>query len=285
MWVPEDGGYLLFSDIPPNRVMKWRRGAAASVYLEQSGFLGPTPRPEHIAPDEPGSNGLLLDPQGRLVLCQHGERQVGRMLAPLAAPAARYEPLADAFDGKRFNSPNDAVFHKNGDLYFTDPPYGLTQKMQDPDKDLPFQGVYRRTKAGEVQLLTAAMSRPNGIAFSPDYRTLYVANSDPQRAIWMEFTVLEDGLLGDGRVLFDATAMVPRLKGLPDGLKLDRHGNLFATGPGGVLVLTPNGEHLGTLCTGEATSNCAFGEDGRSLFVTADSYLLRIRLETTGFGF
>jgi gluconolactonase len=285
LWVPEDGGYVLFSDIPPNRVMKWQRGAGLSVYLEQSGYLGPIPRPNHIAPDEPGSNGLLLDPQGRLVLCQHGERQVGRMLAPLHAPEPRYEALADAFANQRLNSPNDAVFHQNGDLYFTDPPYGLTRKMQDPDKRIPFQGVYRRGADGVVTLLTAELSRPNGLAFSPDYRTLYVANSDPARAVWTAFPVLDNGQLGDGRVLFDATHLVPRLKGLPDGLKVDRHGNLFATGPGGVLVLTPTGEHLGTLCTGEATSNCAFGEDGKSLFVTADSYLLRIRLETIGFGF
>ena len=285
LWIPEDGGYVIFSDIPPNRVMKWQQGRGLSVYLEQSGYLGPIPRPDHIAPDEPGSNGLLLDPQGRLVLCQHGERQVGRMAAPLSAPAPRYEAVADAFEGARFNSPNDAAFHQNGDLYFTDPPYGLTRKMQDPEKDLPFQGVYRCSKDGEVTLLTKQMSRPNGVAFSPDYRTLYVANSDPQRALWMAFPVKGDGTLGEGRVLFDATSFVGRLKGLPDGLKVDRLGNLFATGPGGVLVLTPGGEHLGTLCTGEATSNCAFGDDGRSLFVTADRYLLRIRLETTGFGF
>ena len=285
LWIPEDGGYVIFSDIPPNRVMKWRSGEGVSVYLEQSGYLGPIPRPGHVRPDEPGSNGLLLDPQGRLVLCQHGERQVGRMIAPLSAPAPRYEAVADAFDGKRLNSPNDAVFHRNGDLYFTDPPYGMARKMQDPEKALPFQGVYRRSRDGAVTLLTDQMSRPNGLAFSPDYRTLYVANSDPKRAVWMAFPLQADGTLSEGRVLFDATPLAGQLKGLPDGLKVDRLGNLFATGPGGVLVLTPSGEHLGTLHTGEATSNCAFGEDGRSLFVTADRYLLRVRLKTIGFGF
>jgi gluconolactonase len=285
LWIPQDGGYVLFSDIPPNRVIRWQAGEGTSVYLDKSGYLGPTPRPRHIAPDEPGSNGLLLDPEGRLVLCQHGERQVGRMRAPLDAPKASYEPIAERFDGKRFNSPNDATFHRNGDLYFTDPPYGLTRKMEDPSKDLPFQGVYRCARDGTVTLLTKAMSRPNGIAFSPDQRTLYVANSDPKRAIWMAFPVAADGTLGEGRVLFDATSMVGREKGLPDGLKVDRNGVLFATGPGGVLVITPDGRHLGTLRTGEATSNCAFGEDGATLFVTADSYLLRMRLRTTGFGF
>lgn len=281
VWI-EDGGYLLFSDIPPNRTIKWQSGMGTSVYLSQSGYLGPIPRPDHIAPDEPGANGLLLDHQGRLVLCQHGERQVGRMNAPLSAPEPDFTPLAKTIDGKRFNSPNDAVFHRNGDLYFTDPPYGLTRKMEDPNKDLDFQGVYRAKPDGTVTLLTKEMSRPNGIAFSPDYRTLYVANSDPKRAIWMAFPVEDDGTLGAGRVLFDATSMVPDNKGLPDGLKIDTAGNLFATGPGGVLVLTPDGEHLGTLRTGEATSNCAFGEDGSTLFVTADSLLLRIRLAARG---
>ncbi|MFT4841731.1 MAG: gluconolactonase [Planctomycetota bacterium] len=281
VWIPEDGGYVLFSDIPPNRTMKWQRGAGVSVYLQQSGYLGPIPRPNHIAPDEPGANGLLLDQQGRLVLCQHGERQVGRMNAPLSAPKADYTALAKTFNGKRLNSPNDATFHKNGDLYFTDPPYGLTRKAQDPNKEIDFQGVYRATPDGTVTLLTKEMSRPNGIAFSPDYQTLYVANSDPKRAIWMAFPVRPDGDLGEGRVLFDATSMVGDRKGLPDGLKIDVHGNLFATGPGGVLVLTPAGKHLGTLMTGEATSNCVFGEDGRTLFVTADSLLLRIELATT----
>jgi gluconolactonase len=281
VWIPEDGGYVLFSDIPPNCTMKWQRGAGVSVYLQQSGYLGPIPRPNHIAPDEPGANGLLLDQQGRLVLCQHGERQVGRMNAPLSAPKADYTALAKTFNGKRLNSPNDATFHKNGDLYFTDPPYGLTRKAQDPNKEIDFQGVYRATPDGTVTLLTKEMSRPNGIAFSPDYQTLYVANSDPKRAIWMAFSVRPNGDLGEGRVLFDATSMVGDRKGLPDGLKIDVHGNLFATGPGGVLVLTPAGKHLGTLMTGEATSNCVFGEDGRTLFVTADSLLLRIELATT----
>jgi len=282
LWIPEDGGYVIFSDIPPNRVMKWQAGAGLSTYLKQSGYLGPIPRPNHIAPDEPGSNGLVLSPDGHLVLCQHGERQVGRMTAPLSSPAPTYEPIARSFDGKRFNSPNDAAFHQNGDLYFTDPPYGLTRKMQDPGKEIPFQGIYRVDGEGNVTLLHRQMSRPNGIAFSPDYRTLYVANSDPKQAIWMAFPVLRDGALGKGRVLFDATSMVGSNKGLPDGLKIDHQGNLFATGPGGVLVLTPDGRHLGTLRTGKATSNCTFGEDGTVLFVTADDTLLRIPLLTKG---
>lgn len=282
VWIDEHGGYLLFSDIPPNRVWKWQSGRGASVYLAQSGYLEPIPRPDHIAPDEPGSNGLLLDAEGRLVLCQHGLRQVARMAAPLSAPRAQFEPIATHWQGKRFNSPNDAAYHSSGDLYFTDPPYGLVRKMEDPDKQIDFQGVYRVTPAGDVTLLTRTMSRPNGIAFSPDERTLYVANSDPARAVWMAFAVEPDGTLGEGRVLFDATPLVPSLPGLPDGLAVDRHGNLFATGPGGVLVLTPDGRHLGSILTGAATSNCTFGADGSTLFVTADDRLLRVRLTTQG---
>ncbi|MEM9378726.1 MAG: SMP-30/gluconolactonase/LRE family protein [Planctomycetota bacterium] len=278
LWVGGEDGYLLFSDIPPNRVWKWEPGAGASVYLAQSGYLGALPRPGHVAPDEPGSNGLLLDTEGRLVLCQHGLRQVGRMTAPLDDPAPAFEPIATRWDGKRFNSPNDAVYRSNGDLYFTDPPYGLTGKMGDPEKEIDFQGVYRVTPAGEVTLLTREMSRPNGIAFSPDERTLYVANSDPDRAVWMAFPVTDDGGLGEGRVLFDATPMVPDLPGLPDGLAIDPDGHLFATGPGGVLVLTPEGEHLGTILTGRPTSNCTLGGDGSTLYVTADELVARVRL-------
>ncbi len=285
LWVPL-GKYLLFSDIPPNKVMKWSERDGLSVYLEKSGYLDPIPRPNHIAPDEPGSNGLLLDGQGRLLLCQHGNRQIARMDAPLDQPTPSYVAIADRYEGKRFNSPNDLCLHKSGDLYFTDPPYGLTRKMEDPEKKIPFQGVYRVSKEGEVTLLTKEMSRPNGIAFSPDFKTLYVANSDPERPIWMAFPVEADGTLGKGRVLFDASHLHGKAdrKGLPDGLKVDSHGNLFATGPGGLLVLSPEGKHLGTFLTGQATSNCAFGEDGSTLFITADSYLLRIRLNTKAVG-
>lgn len=278
VWIENDG-YVLFSDIPPNRIFKYVPGHdAAEVYLEQSGYLGTIPRPDHTPPDEPGSNGLLLDGEGRLVLCQHGERQVARMDAPLDAPRAVYVPLATHFDGKRFNSPNDAVFHANGDLYFTDPPYGLPRKMEDPTKELPFQGVYRRRPNGDVTLLTRELSRPNGLAFSPDHRHLYVANSDPERALWMVYDVNELGDLENGRVFFDATPWVGERLGLPDGLKVHPSGIVFATGPGGVLVFSPAGDHLGTLHTTQATSNCAFGEGGRALYVTADQFLIRVPL-------
>ncbi len=279
VWV-KDGGYVLFSDIPPNKVLKWKEGQGVSLYLHPAGYTGSTPRG-----GEPGSNGLLLDSQGRLVLCQHGDRKVARMAAPTSKPDPKYETLADKYQGKRFNSPNDAVYHSSGALYFTDPPYGLVKLMDDPAKEIKFQGVYRLAPSGEVTLLDDKVTRPNGIAFSPDEKTLYVASSDPQRAIWMAYDVKPDGTVANGRVFFDATKMVGKVKGLPDGLKVDQKGNLFATGPGGVLIFSPQGKHLGTLQTGEATSNCAWGDDGSVLYVTVDMYLVRIKTGTQGKGF
>jgi len=281
VWVPQPSdGFLLFSDIPKNAVLKWESGKGVSTYLQPSGYSGRTPRPGAEGTDEPGSNGLMLDSQGRLVLCQHGNRQVARMEAPIDAPASRFETIADKFDGNRFNSPNDLAFHPNGDLYFTDPPYGLPQRENDAARELDYCGVYRVTPGGAITLLTKELPRPNGIAFSPDYRTLYVANSEGDNRIWMAYPVKADGLLGPGRVFFDATKLGENRIGSPDGMAVDKHGNIFATGPGGVLVFNPQGRHLGTLLTGQATANCTFGDDGRTLYITADMYLLRIRLTT-----
>jgi gluconolactonase len=276
VWV-KDGGYLLFSVIPPNKVNKWKEGEGVSIFLKPSGYTG-----ERDLRYEPGSNGLALDQQGKLILCQHGDRRVARMAAPLSKPEAKFETLADRWQGKRFNSPNDLVWHSSGALYFTDPPYGLAKQMEDPSKELDFQGVYRLGADGAVTLLTKEVTRPNGIAFSPDEKTLYVASSDPKKAVWHAFPVKADGTLGDGRIFADFTAQVGKVKGLPDGLKVDEKGNLWATGPGGVLIFAPDGSHLGTLRTGEATSNCAWGEDGATLFITADQYLVRIRTWTKG---
>ena len=274
VWVKK-GGYLLFSDVPENTVFRWKEGEKVRVFLKPSGYTGAASRG-----GEPGSNGLNLDPQGRLVLCQHGDRRVAR----LADDGKGFVTLADRYQGKRFNSPNDSVYKSNGDLYFTDPPYGLLKKNDDPAKELDFNGVYRVAKDGTVTLLTRDMTYPNGIALSPDEKTLYVANSDPIKAIWMAFPVKDDGTLGKGRVFFDATPWAKAgKKGLPDGMKVDRAGNLFATGPGGVLVFDPDGTHLGTFNTGEATANCGWGEDGSTLFITADMYLARARLSTKGY--
>lgn len=275
VWI-RDGGYLLFSDIPNNRIVKWKDGEGISDFMKPAGYTGSRSRG-----GEPGTNGLLLDPQGRLVCCEHGDRRVSRV-----EKDGKKSTLADRFDGKRLNSPNDACYKSNGDLYFTDPPYGLEKNWDDPAREQDFCGVYRLTKDGKVTVLTKEMSRPNGICFSPDEKTLYVANSDPKRAIWMAFPVKADGNLGEGKVFFDATPWVQqRKKGLPDGLKVDQKGNLFATGPGGVCIFAPDGKHLGTIDTGVPTANCGWGDDGTVLYVTADKSLCRIKTSTKGPGF
>jgi gluconolactonase len=274
VWMPETQA-LLFSDVPMNTVYRWKRGEPLGVFLKPSGYTASTPRG-----GEPGSNGLLRDPQGRLVLMQHGDRRVARLEAN-----GSFTTLADRFEGKRFNSPNDGVYKSNGDLYFTDPPYGLVKLNDDPAKELPYNGVFRLAKDGTLTLLTREMTFPNGIAFSPDETTLYVANSDPKKAIWMAFPVREDGTLGTGKLFFDATGLVGKKPGLPDGMKVDRDGNVFATGPGGVHIFAPDGTHLGVLDTGVATANCGWGEDGSVLFITADMHLCRIATTTKGKGF
>mgnify|MGYP002624616593 CR=1 FL=1 len=273
IWVPRQGGYLLFSDIPRNSIFRWQEGAGLSLFMKPSGYTGESPwRPE------PGSNGLTLDNQGRLVMCEHGDRRVSRLINE---EYCLKETLADNYQGLRLNSPNDLVYHSGGDLYFTDPPYGLPDRFDDPRRELDFCGVYRLDIQGQLTLQTREMTLPNGLAFSPDEKTLYVAQSDPQAALWQAFEVLPGGDLGSCRLFFDATPWADGVPGLPDGLKVDQHGNLFATGPGGVHVFTAEAEHLGVIVTGEANSNCAFGgPDGNELYITADSFLCRLRTKT-----
>jgi gluconolactonase len=263
-------GFVLFSDIPRNSIMTWTEDEGLAVFLKPSGYTGVARYGK-----EPGSNGLTLDPEGRLVACEHGDRRVSLM-----AWDGGKRTLADSYHGKRLNSPNDAVYRSNGDLYFTDPPYGLPGNFDDPRRELDFCGVFRVTPGGEITLLTAELSRPNGLAFSPDERTLYVANSDPERAVWMAYPMREDGTLGAGEVFQDVTDMVGDLPGLPDGLKVDRRGTLFATAPGGIHVYTPDGTRLGRIDTGLATANCAWGNDGSVLYITAHQYLCRLRTST-----
>jgi len=274
VWV-KSGNYLLFSDIPPNRILKWNAADDVRVFMEPASDIGPVKRG-----GEPGTNGLLLDKEGRLVTCEHGRRCVSRV-----EKDGKRTILADKYDGKRLNSPNDACFKSNGDLYFTDPPYGLEKNWDDPAREQPHCGVYRVTPDGKVTLLTTELTRPNGIAFSPDEKKLYVANSDPMRPVWMVFDVQPDGTIAKGRVFYDASKWFKAgRKGLPDGLKVDAGGNVFATGPGGVHVFSPKGEHLGTIDTGEATANCGWGDDGSMLYVTADMFLGRIKTATKGAG-
>jgi gluconolactonase len=272
VWIP-GADYLLFSDVPENIIYRWSERDSLEPWLEPSGNTG------FATGAREGSNGLLLDPSGRLVLLQHGDRRVAQLATPLEQPEPKFETVASHYQGKRFNSPNDAAYRSNGDLYFTDPPYGLQDSSQ---TELGFNGVYRFSRAGELTLLTSELTRPNGIAFSPDEKTLYVANSDPTRAIWMAYDVTADGGVANGRIFFDATALTADRPGLPDGLKVDAVGNLFATGPGGVLVFDAAGTHLGTIWLSMPAANCAFGDSGSTLYITADDYLLRVALLTSG---
>jgi gluconolactonase len=264
VWFPEDGGYLLFSDVPENVVFRWDEKNGVKEFLKPSGYTGTTPRS-----GEPGSNGLLRSPDGSLVLMQHGDRRVAKL-----AKDGSFVTLADSYEGKRFNSPNDGVFSSKGDLFFTDPPYGLEKGVEDPKRELDFQGVYRLSKEGKLSLATKELSRPNGIALSPDEKILYVANSDPDKAVWMAYPLKDDG-----------TVAKQGKPGLPDGMKVDAKGNVFATGPGGVFVFTSDGTHLGTFVTGFPDGNCAWGDDGSTLYIMADMFIGRVKLNTKGKGF
>jgi len=269
------GRFLLFSEIPSNSVYKWEEGKGVSLFLRPSGYTGRTPFPG----PEPGSNGLAFDARGRLVLCEHGDRRIARLEAN-----GRKTTLVDRNEGKRINSPNDLVYKSNGDLYFTDPPFGLPMGMDDPGKELPFQGVYRLSKDGKLAVLTKEVKFPNGIGFSPDEKTLYISNADRTNAVWLAFEVKSDGTLGRSRVFFDGTAWTRTGKGVPDGLKVDRSGNVFAAGPGGLHVFALDGTHLGSIQTSVATSNSAWGEDGSVLYLTISSGIYRIKLNTKGAG-
>jgi gluconolactonase len=270
---------LLFTDIPNNRVVKWSARDGVSDFLKPSGYTGTAP----FTGSEPGANGLAFDKDGNLILCQHGDRRLAR----LAKDGKSFETLADKYMGKRLNSPNDLVIARNGDIYFTDPPYGLPGQVNDPAKELDFQGVYRLTPKGELTLLTKEMTRPNGIGLSPDEKTLYVANSDPDKAIWMAFPLGPDGnLAGPGKVLYDATADVKANpnKGLPDGLKVDQKGNIFATAVNGVYVFAPDFTLLGRIVTNDKTANCNWGDDGTVLYMATNDKLTRVKTSTKGLG-
>lgn len=220
---------------------------------------------------------MTLNNEGKLVLCQHGDRRVSIMEAPLTAPEAKFTSIADNYEGKKLNSPNDAVFSSKGDLFFTDPPYGLPNQADDSTKETPFQGVYKATN-GTVKLITDSITRPNGIGLFPGEQKLLVANSDPQKAIWYAFDLLENDSVANARIFYDATENAKTERGAPDGLKIDKQGNVFATGPGGVWVFNSEGNVLGKIKIPQATSNCALSPDEKTLYITADMYVLRVRL-------
>jgi gluconolactonase len=272
VWV-EDKKMLLFSDIPPNSIYKWTKEKGQELYLKPSGYTGTVKRTGEV-----GSNGLLLDDKNQLLLCQHGDRRIARMNAPLDAPAPDFITLADNYQGKKFDSPNDLVRTSDGDIYFTDPPYGLEKNVDDPLKAAPYQGIYKISKDGSVHLLVDTISRPNGIGFLPGEKTLIVANSDKQKPCWYAFDVTGKDSLSNARIFYDASEAAKTEEGLPDGFKVDKNGNVFATGPGGIWIFDKNAKLLGRIKIPVATSNCALADDDKTLFVTADMYVLKITL-------
>lgn len=274
LWIDEEGGYLLFSDIPHNTVFKLDRDGAVATYLKPSGYSGVEPYGK-----EPGSNGLLLSPEGQLVLMQHGDRRVAKMDAPLSSPDEKYVTLANKYEGKKLNSPNDGVYDKEGNLYFTDPPYGLPKNMDDPAKELDFQGVYCLLENGDL-VLVDSLSRPNGITLSPDERHLYVAVSDPTHSVWYQYDIKTAGEAINKKIFHDVTYLVgkPGQQGAPDGLKINEAGYVFATGPGGIWIFNLAGTPIARIHTGQRTSNCALTTDEKTLYMTADDYVLSVKL-------
>jgi gluconolactonase len=262
---------LLFSDVPENTIYKWSEQYGKQVYLKPSGYTGMAKRG-----GETGSNGLLLDTLDRLILCQHGNRQLAVMDAPINDPKANFKTLAANYQGKKFNSPNDASLRSNGDIFFTDPAYGMEKDMDDPLKEIPFQGVYKVTPSGEVTLLLDSITRPNGIAVTRDELSLIVANSDPKKKIWYMYDFGPNDSLINPIIFYDATS--DSAKGSPDGLKIDRNGNVFATGPGGVWIFNREGLPLGRIKFPEFCSNVALSGDEKTLFITADMYVLRVKM-------
>ncbi len=277
VWSKELGA-VLFSDVPENHVLKWKEGEGMSVYLKPSGYTGILPYSR-----EPGSNGLTFNATGELCSCEHGDRRVS-----VLTKRGGKRTIADNFEGKRFSSPNDLCFDKAGNLYFTDPPYGLPKGPADTEnRQIEWNGVYRVTPDGKVALLTKEMTYPNGIALSPDEKTLYLAQSDGKATLWKAFPVNPDGTLGASRVLADVTAMSQsgKYRGSCDGLKVDQSGNLWATGPGGVHVMSPEGKLLGRIECQMACGNCCFGDDGTTLYICADAFLVRVKTKVKGCGF
>lgn len=273
LWI-EDQKMLLFSDVPVNTVYKWTEANGKEIYLTPSGFTGTDYAPFR----EPGSNGLLIDSGGSLILCQHGDRRIAKMDAPLDKPAPRFISLASQYKGQKFTSPNDCVISSSGELFFTDPPYGLHKMDEDPLKETKWNGVYKVKKDGTIVLLTDSVTKPNGIALFPGEKKLLVANSDPAKPNWYVWDISGDSLT-NGKVFYSAASFLEKgWPGLPDGFKIDKKGNVIASGPGGVYFFNSAGKNLGMIRLDFAASNCALSPDEKTLFITNDRYVLRVKM-------
>ena len=271
VWVDKLDG-VLFSDVPNNKVYMWNENEGLSIFLEPSGMTNYSPTNK-----TDGSNGLALDSKGNLILCQHGDRRVARLkYSNFKSPS--FEIIVDNYRGKRLNSPNDLVFDKSGSIYFTDPPYGLKMKDDDTLKELNFNGIFKWSESKGIELLSISMKRPNGIILSKDEKTVYVGNSDKDNNVIIAFD--NDNGLKNERIFFDGNKLSKSRIGLFDGLKLHSSGIIFTTGPGGVLLLDPEGKHLGTIMPGKATANCTFDSDESYLYLTSDNVLARIKLKS-----
>ena len=270
VWI-KDGSYLLWSDVPRNKMSKWDPATGkTTVFMDPSGYDGPKTKW-----GEPGSNGLLLDANGLLTVCDHGNRRVYRV-----EKDGTKTTICDSFEGKKFNSPNDLIIHSNGDIYFTDPPYGLKDEAS---REIKWHGVYRVKPDGTVSLLTKEMTRPNGIGLSPDEKTLYIAQSDKELPVFKSWPIKKDGTLGKGKVLLDTSPWVKKGDpGMPDGMAVDAQGNIWGTGPGGVMIISPKGKLLGRIMMGKPTANCAFGEDGSTLFITSSDFICKVKTKAKG---
>lgn len=272
LWVEKEQ-MLLLSDIPGNTVYKWTEAKGKEIYLKPGGYTDTAKRGGFMGP-----NGLILSQDGKLLLCQHGDRRIAMMDAPLNAPQTNFVTIAGSYEGKRLNSPNDMFLAKNGDLYFTDPAYGFERGGRDPKKEIAFQGVYKLDKAGKVTLLIDSIESPNGIGMMPDGKTLLVSNSDNVKKVWYRYDIKPNGNLSNPTTFYDASS--EKAPGLCDGFKIDKKGNVFAAGPGGILIFTSKGKLIGKIkINGVTAANCDLTPDGKTIYITANQYLLRVKMK------
>jgi gluconolactonase len=277
IWIRK-GNYLLFTDVPGNKMWKWSEAGGLEKFLDPSGAVNPDPAIWR----EAGANGLAVLDRHHVLLADTGNR----MIQKLDLRTRSKTPVAQTFDGRKFASPNDVTRTKSGVLFFTDPPYGFKKFDDAPEKEISFNGVYRMGRDGKVTVIERELHRPNGVALSPDERTLYVTQSEPGKAIILAFSLDKAGNVTGKKLFQDLTDLVAEdAPGLPDGLTVAEDGTLFTSGPGGVIVLSKDGKRLGRISDGKATANCKFGDDGRTLYLTSHDMLARIRLNVRGQGF